>query len=480
MVEKVVGFVSRNKFNFILLIIWLVVVLFSLVHHELWRDEAQAWCVVRDLNIADIFKEARIEGHPIFWYLVLLPFAKMGLPVISMQIAAMLSVFMAAAVFIFKSPFDKFQKTIIVLSAGMLYFLPVAARNYALIPPFLFLLAILYPKRSEKPYLYSILIILLSNTHLLMLGFCLISAVLFSVEKLKDFLQSKDIKLLLPCMLLFMNFLILLLVFKGVQAENYAVKMYSPSAIGFLGIFAGFAENYSFPIFKNFTVLNSTIFYAAIFGSMSALIKSDKKTGLILFCSFSYFILMYAKVWFGGVPQQKAYVLFLILIFCAWVVKRYCNSRLLDISLNILFIISFLLSPMAVFGDLSHNFSGGKQTAEYIKNNLNGEDTFITIGYPYIYSSLSAYLPDKKLYSLDLKQYVSYFNFSKSIKSKKDKFPIPNAKYYIVQEDFILPETIGFKRVFASERVNISSSADREVFDIYVKEKSYDLIIAVD
>ena len=136
-----------KKYNWFLIIIWVFAVAFCAFNHEIWRDEAQVWCIVRDLNFIDAFNVARSEGHPFLWYLFVMPFAKCGLPVESMQLLSFLFVFISVAFFVIKSPFDSFQKTIICLSAGMLYYLPVVSRNYALIPLIVFLLAYFFNKK---------------------------------------------------------------------------------------------------------------------------------------------------------------------------------------------------------------------------------------------------------------------------------------------------------------------------------------------
>jgi len=46
---------------------------FAIFHHEIWRDEAQVWCIVRNVNLSEIFQITKIEGHPMLWYLLVLP-----------------------------------------------------------------------------------------------------------------------------------------------------------------------------------------------------------------------------------------------------------------------------------------------------------------------------------------------------------------------------------------------------------------------
>ena len=104
------------------------------LHHEIWVDEAQVWLLVKHLNIFELFNHLVNEGHPSFFYLLIMPFAKIGLPILAMQIVCWLS--MVASVFLLLeySPFNKFTKFAIIMSAGFLYYLPVMARSYSIIP----------------------------------------------------------------------------------------------------------------------------------------------------------------------------------------------------------------------------------------------------------------------------------------------------------------------------------------------------------
>ena len=75
----------KNKFNILILFLFAVIAFAGVLHHEIWRDEGQVWLVVRDLNLYGVFDHVRNEGHPLLWYLLVMPFAKLKLPVISMQ-----------------------------------------------------------------------------------------------------------------------------------------------------------------------------------------------------------------------------------------------------------------------------------------------------------------------------------------------------------------------------------------------------------
>ena len=467
--KSIKSFIFNNKFNLFVVGVWLFITVVSLFNHEIWRDEAQAWCMVRDLDLINIFKLIRIEGHPFLWYLILFPFAKLGFPVISMQIISLLFVFISILFILFKSPFNKFEKIIICFSSGLLYFLPIVARNYALIPVFIFLLAYLYPKRINKAWLYSITLLLLSNTHSLMFGFCGILFCLFSYEKIKEYLIEKDIKLLYPSILLLVNFVILFLMFLSVTTSNYAIQNSDTKNLSFIQTIFQYSEVY-FPIlFKN-AILDSIILYSCFGLIIFSLFQLNKKCAIIFFASLLYHFMVFSKVWFGGVSYQKSFLMLLILIFCVWILKdKKLQNKKLNTAFITLFVISTLFSPTMVLADYGYNFSGGKQTADYIKQNLKDENTFIAVGYPFTFSSISAYLPDKKLYSLNQNYYISYFNFKIDKETEKEN-PPQNIKYYIVQDDFILNEETNFKKIFVSDETNLSTQKEREIFSIYIKE----------
>ena len=67
----------------------LFAVLLALItsHHEMWRDEMQAWLIVRDNpSLRDLFHLLRYEGHPALWYLLLYIPARISWNPVSMQV----------------------------------------------------------------------------------------------------------------------------------------------------------------------------------------------------------------------------------------------------------------------------------------------------------------------------------------------------------------------------------------------------------
>jgi len=472
---KIKKFFCENKFNIILAVIWIIAAVIAMLHHELWRDEAQVWCIVRDLNFIDVVKTAQIEGHPLLWYIILFPFAKLKTGVLLMQVISLALVFAAVLLILFKSPFNKFEKVIVIFSAGMIYYLPVVARNYSLIPVLLFTLACMLPKRAKFPYWFTVIIVLLSNTHLYMLGFSLVLSLFFCAERIGEYFKTKEIKNIIPAVILLVNFLLLCLSFYPAAGANYALESVIKENLSFYSLFILAAKALSFPIFKNaevlrkyFGIISVLVFYPFLIAFMFSLLKTSKKLALTALMGIIYLFIVFKSVYFGGILYQKIYIIFLILIFCYWCIKQNPEtvSKCAHISFYVLFLTSLIVSPFVIADEYRYNFSGGKQIAEYIKKNLNDENTFIAYGNPFLYSSISAYLPDKKLYNVITETYISYYSFSKDKTPDKSEFPT-GAVYNIVQEDIDVSQNPYFEFVYSSDEMNISSKPPREVFKIY-------------
>lgn len=453
----------RKNFNILLFIFWFLIVIFTIFHHELWRDEAQAWCIARDCSFFDMLNMAKTEGHPPLWYILLFPFAKSGFSVISMQILAFIFTAFSVFLLIFRSSFTVFQKLITVFSAGFLYYIPVIARNYSLIPPILLLIALFWNKKNKNPFIYLLLLILLSLTHSYMLGLSFFLGLFFILENIKN---NKFF-----CFILIMNFIFLFLWYKGSMNYNYALQTKEKEFIPFLDLIIFLSKIYLFdivntikPLIKYAVPFSFAGFIPFIALALAGFFYADKKIFVIISFSIAFILSAFSTIYFNGILYQKLYLLILILIFGSLIIGEKQN-KLIKYSLNILLLISCFTSFIVIKNEILYNFSGGKQMAEYIKKYFNNEKIIIAEGNPYLYSSISAYLPNKKFYSPIVKDYISYFTFNPLIKSE----PYPqNSKIYVLDEK-INQEESNYKVIFKTDNKNLSSRTEREVFKLCIK-----------
>jgi hypothetical protein len=122
----------------------------TMLHHEPWADEAEAWLLARDLGwFKLVFSELRYEGHPGLWYTILwiaihwfnAGYAALGWIGLSCAVAG-------AAVLIFLAPFPRPLRYLIAFSFYFLYQYAVLARSYNMLPFFAFLAAYFYRRGS--------------------------------------------------------------------------------------------------------------------------------------------------------------------------------------------------------------------------------------------------------------------------------------------------------------------------------------------
>ena len=165
--NKTLIWIRNNWFNLLIISIYTSLICFCTYFHEPWRDEAQSWLIVRDLDIGGVLRQMSYEGTPALWHILIFPLAKLGLPYFSQSILHLLIAVSAASILMFYAPFKKLIKILIVFSYYFIYEYAVIARNYNIGILLLFLIAALYRDRFKKPVIYASLVFLLFNTNVL-------------------------------------------------------------------------------------------------------------------------------------------------------------------------------------------------------------------------------------------------------------------------------------------------------------------------
>lgn len=157
-----------------------------IIVHAPWHDELQAWLTARDTNPWSLlFHYLRYEGHPGLWYLLLMIPAKLKFPLIFLNLFSMASMAVAAYLVIFRSPFPVAIKVLLPFSYFFFYQYAVIARNYALIPPLLLLIAAMYRNKNEHPLKFFTLLILLAcvSLHGTLIALSLLALHLVNLKK---------------------------------------------------------------------------------------------------------------------------------------------------------------------------------------------------------------------------------------------------------------------------------------------------------
>lgn len=145
--------------------VYALVLSFALFHHEMWRDEIQAWLLARDsANVFELFRNLKYEGHPGLWYLLLMPTTRLTNSPVGMQILHLMIASTTIFIVAKYAPFSRLQKSLLAFGYFPLYEYGVKSRNYALGLLFVVVTCVLLRHRWRHPLWLALVLCLMSHT----------------------------------------------------------------------------------------------------------------------------------------------------------------------------------------------------------------------------------------------------------------------------------------------------------------------------
>lgn len=375
--------------------IYAIINLILVLKHEPWRDEIHAWLMSKTYSISELFIESRFDGHPILWHLILMPFAKLNFPIITLNIINYIIVLLSAYLLLFKSRLSLLFKLIVLFTIPFTYTYSAIARNYSLILLFLVLISVLYPKRFEKPILYSILICLLIHTHSLAWGIVAGLTITFHFVEIYKSIKYKNVpnikKIIVGLVLIIINTLIVVFELYGTTNSNYALVItdyviYVISIIGLLLLSFLISSLWVKKYWKEyFTLLTSLGFQIIVYTTFYSSILYQRFI-LIFVLALFYLLLLSA----AGLEKKKLDIICIVYLF---------------------FICLFGMKPFMqnLISDIKYDYSSAQEMAVYINNNLPENET-ILIDVSVIGQSIIPYLDNAKLYDISYNTFVDCAN----------------------------------------------------------------------
>lgn len=369
---------SRKNFiiQLAILICFLFICCFMISVHENWRDEIQAWLLAKELSPIELIGQMKYEGHPCLWHFILMPFAKTGFPYVSMNIISTFLVSAGVAVLLWKSPMNIVFKVIAIFGSALWYEYAVISRSYCLIPLFLFSLAYIYPNRDTKPFLYGFFLALLIQTHIIMIPAAGFMSVFFMLEAFCMYKKERNTASLLKkggglCLPLLSLIFFLVQVSGASQSSAFAPKTYGVfDYIYECGkAFVGYWGASTLDVFCCFLCLVCVLLVciAAIIAKDTEAIKAFAIVLLTYFFQISFIVFFY------DYNRQRYYTWLLLWIWLIWVLWQSKNRKHYFYLITAVFLLLSLPSYRAISDvsrDIYMNFSGGKECALYINENI--------------------------------------------------------------------------------------------------------------
>jgi hypothetical protein len=367
-------------------------------HHEMWRDEIHIWTVARQAGgfVGIVTGDRVYDGHPPLWYWYLYAWTFITQSPWGIQAATVLAASVATFVFLRFAPFPRFLKILVLCSYFIGYEYSVMARDYVLGWLLVCLFCACYEPKRRRLIACGVLLGLLALSSaygLLMAGALALFLVLDNVNLSRSAGFPKLWSLTMqPQLLVSALFAVAGMFFCLATTEPPDPNPFSPDwhpesltvdalpamstrvVVGFLPLFRPGLHFWSseMMLWQN----PAWTLYVGI-GLMLAAILSllPAWRALLAYLVFAVAMSVFQQIRHTGYPRHWGHY-FLFLVAVTWLAKATNPKRNFVLS-TVLFMVSLAVSVpsylSAVVGDTRWVFSGGKQTAEFIrKNGLQG------------------------------------------------------------------------------------------------------------
>lgn len=374
---------NKKTSNIIIVIAYAIITLLCILNHELTTDEIQVWQLCKNLNLNELIRQLHNEGHPGFFYIITMPFAKIFTDIIYMQIICWLTTIGGVYILLEYAPFRWYSKLSIILSAGFLYYLPVVARSYSIIPLLVFLSAILYERRKRNPILYGVILMLLANTHIIMLGFVGMLFLMFLMDIIREKLYTKK-ENIIAGIIIFAGIIIVVMQLYDTTTSNNFVHYKFDNIAGNIQtvVLKFFINSYKYSnivkdeeriyIWDIVTILVMVINFILLFKD---LYKKDKKIYYSILLGILFQIMVYILTYPYLMYVNRIFCAYTIIIFGCWVVKQ---SKELNIMLSIMFMLTINNGIQSYIEDIKENKQSEKEAANFIRKNIERNSIILT------------------------------------------------------------------------------------------------------
>lgn len=154
-----------RRFALLVVCAYLVVAVFAISHHEMWRDELHCWLVARDAATPwDVVRGRAYDGQPPLWYLLLWVLEKTTHDPLSMQIVHVAIAAAVVWVFAARAPFGRVTRALFPFGYFMAYEYVALSRCYGLALLLALLVCVNHERRFERPWRSALWLALLGLT----------------------------------------------------------------------------------------------------------------------------------------------------------------------------------------------------------------------------------------------------------------------------------------------------------------------------
>ncbi len=413
------------KFTLLLTGIFLTLGFFNLLHHEMWRDELQAWMLARaSISLADLFHTIRYEGHPGLWHVLLFLLSRVTVNPVAMQLLHLLLATAAIFVAIRYAPFARWQKLVFIFGYFTFFEYATINRQYVLGMLLLFLFCAVYCQTGFRLFTLALVLfgLMQSSVYGLILAFSLGVVVVYDhfitrQSQVRSTLRSGEI--IASLFLMVGGVLVFFWQIHPPVEAAYAERLtlnwdYSrfENVIQFVWKTYIPIPKFTFHFWETSFIKPGelrVLFSPLLLGLMVFFFRRNPRA-LLFYITATALILLLSYFKFLGALRHNGHLYF-ALIASLWFALATGQISEKDLLLHrwsaalqnksnwiigVIFTLQALAGGYANVRDWQHPFSGGKQVAEYLVEK-NWQDKTI-VGYPdWAASTVAGYL-NRELY----------------------------------------------------------------------------------
>jgi hypothetical protein len=492
---------NERRFAIALTALYAAWVLFVAIHHEQWRDEADAWLAARDMGLAQLFHWLGPAGWPGLWYLLLMPLAKAGLPVVAMKLLHAALAIAVVGVIAFWSPFSRPMKALIAFSYFISFEYAVVSRGYVLTVLLLFLIAAVLAAREHRYVLLGILLFLLFNSTTY--GFLFAGVISVAVAVCATARREFSRRLLLGAMIAaaggLLAFIVLLPSAHG--APQGHMRRWTVIQYVLCEAFFPRVPHY-YPAYFRESHGNNLDAYAAYYGlraagllivmSACALVAIRRRWDALAIVLLGWGAINYIGVfkWFGD--ERHAGLLFVLVIFGLWIAGTRGQTnwagwegvdalayRFSHGIFALSLVVACAVGVKWCYRDIRWDYSGSTEAATYIRDHgLTKIPIAVAGGAPA--ESLLPELPGTRIWYAARQDYGTYVDWGRNWREderitqsetlKRVNRQFPSGKYLLLMPGQPLkgPGAAGYRLIFENSHYLFEHPEER--YYLYLRE----------
>jgi hypothetical protein len=356
----------------------------GLLHHEMWRDELQAWMLARgSATPAALLHDMRYEGHPALWHLLLYPIAHATAHPEAMQALHFLVAVLGVGAFLAWAPLPLPLRALFAAGYLPLFEYGVISRNYALALPLLWLACRLWSKEPRRWVALGGCLAVLANTnpYAWMLAAAMLAAL--AVDGLGDAARRRELvaapaRAVAGAALAVAGLAIALWQMVPPPDALYAANVERWSMLRLYRVLGTVvAGNLSLPDWRTATPWNSALVYRlpspmlagfAIAWLLVAWLLLDSRAARALFAAGTTALLLFGYLRYVGWARHHGHY-FLLFVACCWLAAARRGGepdprrRLRLATLGVLLVVHAAAAAWLYGADLRRPFSDARAAA---------------------------------------------------------------------------------------------------------------------